>query len=136
MSVNKPFDEEKVMEATKMLLEGLGEDITRPGLVDTPKRVTKYWRELSEGSRYTNQQIADMFRKDLYKVLKNAYDDNKLCIFDPLCMTTSNGSCCACSFLDEVACEHFNKDLSRRYLFGYGKPGEKEYVKNFWGGDE
>jgi len=64
MSVNKPFDEEKVMEATKMLLEGLGEDITRPGLVDTPKRVMKYWRELSEGSHYTNQQIADMFRKD------------------------------------------------------------------------
>lgn len=64
MSVNKPFDEEKVMEATKMLLEGLGEDITRPGLVDTPKRVMKYWRELTEGSHYTNKEIADMFRKD------------------------------------------------------------------------
>ncbi len=51
-------------------------------------------------------------------------------------MTTSNGSCCACSFLDEVACEHFNKDLSRKYLFGYGKIGDKDYVKNFWDGDE
>ncbi len=80
--------------------------------------------------------LTDMYAKDLYKVLKNVYEDNKLCIFDPLCMTTSNGSCCACSFLDEVACEHFNKDLSRKYLFGYGKPGEKDYVKNFWGGDE
>ena len=80
--------------------------------------------------------LTDMFRKDLYKVLKNVYDDNKLCIFDPLCMTTSNGSCCACSFLDEVACEHFNKDLSRKYLFGYGKIGDKDYVKNFWDGDE
>lgn len=64
MNKNKPFDEEKVMEATKMLLEGLGEDITRPGLLDTPKRVAKYWRELSEGAHYTNQEIADMFRKD------------------------------------------------------------------------
>lgn len=80
--------------------------------------------------------LTDMFRKDLFKVLKNVYDDNKICIFDPLCMTTSNGSCCACSFLDEVACEHFNKDLSRKYLFGYGKPGEKDYIKNFWDGDE
>lgn len=64
MNKNKPFDEEKVKEATKLLLEGLGEDITRPGLVDTPKRVAKYWRELSEGTHYTNQEIADMFRKD------------------------------------------------------------------------
>ena len=38
MEKNKPFDEEKVKEATKMLLEGLGEDINRPGLIDTPKR--------------------------------------------------------------------------------------------------
>ena len=80
--------------------------------------------------------LTDMFRKDLYKLLKNAYDGNKLCVFDPLCMNTSNGSCCACSFLDEVACEHFNKDLSRKYLFGYGKPGDKNYIENFWGGDE
>lgn len=61
---NNKFDEQKVIEATKLLLEGLGEDITRPGLVDTPKRVMKYWRELTEGSHYTNQEIADMFRKD------------------------------------------------------------------------
>ena len=61
---NNKFDEQKVIEATKLLLEGLGEDTTRPGLVDTPKRVMKYWRELTEGSHYTNQEIADMFRKD------------------------------------------------------------------------
>lgn len=62
--VNKEFDEQKVEQATRLLLEGLGEDINRPGLIDTPKRVMKYWRELTEGSRYTNQEIADMFRKD------------------------------------------------------------------------
>ena len=62
--INKPFDEKKVIEATKLLLEGLGEDITRSGLVDTPKRVMKYWKELTEGSHYTNEQIANMYRKD------------------------------------------------------------------------
>ena len=62
--INKPFDEKKVMEATKLLLEGLGEDTTRPGLIDTPKRVMKYWKELTEGSHYTNEQIANMYRKD------------------------------------------------------------------------
>ena len=64
MSTNKSFNEQKVIDATKLLLEGLGEDITRPGLIDTPKRVMKYWKELTEGSHYTNQQIADMYKKD------------------------------------------------------------------------
>ena len=57
---NNKFDEQKVIEAIKLLLEGLGEDISRPGLVDTPKRVMKYWRELTEGSLYTNKEIAEM----------------------------------------------------------------------------
>lgn len=62
--VNNTFNEKKVIEATKLLLEGIGEDITQPGLIDTPKRVMKYWKELTEGSHYTNQQIADMYKKD------------------------------------------------------------------------
>lgn len=61
---NRPFNEEKVIMATKLLLDGLGEDLNRPGLIDTPKRVMKYWKELTEGSHYTNKEIADMFRKD------------------------------------------------------------------------
>lgn len=79
--VNKKFDEQKVIEATKLLLEGLGEDITRSDLVDTPKRVMKYWKELTEGSHYTNEQIANMYRKDfqvsfdpiVFKECKNIY---------------------------------------------------------------
>ena len=35
----------------------------RPGLIETPKRVAKYWAELLEGQKYTNQEIADMFNK-------------------------------------------------------------------------
>ena len=35
----------------------------RPGLVETPKRVVKYWCELLEGQLYTNQEIADMYNK-------------------------------------------------------------------------
>lgn len=64
MEKNRLFDEKKVIEATKLLLEGLGEDLTQPGLIDTPKRVMKYWKELTEGSHYTNKEIADMYRKD------------------------------------------------------------------------
>ena len=81
--VNKPFDENKVIEATKLLLEGLGEDITRPGLIDTPKRVMKYWKELTEGSHYTNKEIAKMYKKDfqvsfdpiVFKECKNVFSN-------------------------------------------------------------
>lgn len=58
------MDKEKVQEAVKNLLIALGEDVTRPGLVETPRRVAGYWEELLEGENYTNKEIADMFRKD------------------------------------------------------------------------
>lgn len=35
----------------------------RPGLVETPKRVAKYWAELLEGQLYTNKEIAEMYDK-------------------------------------------------------------------------
>lgn len=58
------MDKEKVQEAVRNLLVALVEDVTRPGLVETPKRVAGYWEELLEGENYTNKEIADMFRKD------------------------------------------------------------------------
>lgn len=58
------MDKEKVQEAVRNLLIALGEDVTRPGLVETPKRVAGYWEELLEGENYTNREIDDMFRKD------------------------------------------------------------------------
>lgn len=57
------FDRQRAEAAIKELLSAFGEDITREGLIDTPKRVAGYWQELLEGSQYTNQQIADMYSK-------------------------------------------------------------------------
>lgn len=57
------FNKKKVEEATRLLLEGLGEDVNRPGLIETPRRVAGYWEELTEGSQYTNKEIAEMFNK-------------------------------------------------------------------------
>ena len=76
--------------------------------------------------------LSQTFDKNLYNILKHTYDDNSVCAFDPLCMDTSNGSCCACCYLDEVACEHFNKDLSRRLLYGYKSADGNCDVKGFW----
>lgn len=60
----KKLDMPKVEEAVKNLLIALGEDINRPGLQETPRRVAKYWAEMLEGEDYTNAEIAEMFKKD------------------------------------------------------------------------
>ena len=60
----KKLDMPKVEEAVKNLLIALGEDVNRPGLIETPRRVAKYWAELLEGEDYANEQIAEMFKKD------------------------------------------------------------------------
>lgn len=76
---NNPFDVKKAEEATRLLLEAMGEDPDREGLKETPRRVAKYWKELTEGSQYTNKEIAKMFSKDFevgYDPIVTIYMDN------------------------------------------------------------
>lgn len=42
-------DKEKIETAIQMLLEGIGEDPKREGLVDTPKRIAKMYKEIFKG---------------------------------------------------------------------------------------
>ena len=42
-------DLKKVAKATRMLLEGIGENPDRPGLKETPRRVATMWQELVAG---------------------------------------------------------------------------------------
>lgn len=55
------FDREKIMKAVTMLIEAIGDDPTREGLVGTPDRVARMYEEVFEGMAYTNDQIAEMF---------------------------------------------------------------------------
>ena len=43
------IDQEKVKKAVALLLEGIGEDVTREGLVETPERVARMYAELFSG---------------------------------------------------------------------------------------
>lgn len=43
------FDEKKVVEGVKLILEGIGEDASREGLLDTPNRVAKMYKEVFGG---------------------------------------------------------------------------------------
>lgn len=43
------IDEAKIEEAVKLLLEGIGEDVNREGLVDTPGRIARMYSEIFAG---------------------------------------------------------------------------------------
>lgn len=60
------FDEKKVELAVRDLLEAFGEDPDREGLKETPRRVAGYWKELLEGTGYTNAEIAKRYDKKFF----------------------------------------------------------------------
>lgn len=57
---SKMVDQEKVRRAVRLLLEGIGEDPTREGLVETPDRVARMYTELAGGM---DQRAADHLSK-------------------------------------------------------------------------
>ena len=57
------FDYELVKESIRNILIGIGENPDRPGLVETPDRVARMYKEVFEGVQYTNDEIGQMFNK-------------------------------------------------------------------------
>ena len=49
-------DRAKVEAAIKLLLEGIGEDVNREGLVDTPDRVARMYEEICGGLDETPEE--------------------------------------------------------------------------------
>lgn len=43
------MDKEKIKKGVKLILEGIGEDITREGLLETPERIARMYEELAAG---------------------------------------------------------------------------------------
>ena len=59
-------DLKKVQRATRLLLEGIGEDPQRPGLRDTPRRVAQMWKELVAGMDQKAAQIMTVLPAEEY----------------------------------------------------------------------
>ena len=57
------MDLDKIREHVRGILEAIGEDPDRPGLVETPDRVARLYQEVFEGIQYSNDDIAAMFNK-------------------------------------------------------------------------
>ncbi|MDF1542918.1 MAG: GTP cyclohydrolase I FolE [Anaerosomatales bacterium] len=53
-----PMDHDKIAEGVRLILEGVGEDPTREGLADTPRRVADMYAEVFAG---LEQDAADHF---------------------------------------------------------------------------
>jgi GTP cyclohydrolase IA len=55
-----PFDFDTVVQGVRLILRGIGEDVDRPGLRDTPDRVARMYRELTEGMRYDPAAVLEV----------------------------------------------------------------------------
>ena len=60
----RKIDTEAIELHIRGILQALGDDPDREGLKETPERVAKMYEEVFEGMCYSNQEIADMFRKN------------------------------------------------------------------------
>jgi len=56
----------KVEQATHLLLEGIGEDVSREGLKDTPRRVARMWQELVAGMDQRAEDVAKAIPVEAY----------------------------------------------------------------------
>lgn len=63
-----PEQKSEMQNLVRRFLEIVDPNPDRPGLIETPKRVVKYWSELLEGQLYTNDEIAEMFDKTFMDV--------------------------------------------------------------------
>lgn len=50
-------DESKIQEAVRLLLEGIGEDLDRPGIVETPNRIARMYTEIFYGKEESAEEI-------------------------------------------------------------------------------
>ncbi len=68
------MDKEKIKKGVKLMLEGIGEDLGRPGLKDTPKRVADMYEEIFAGIAPPDN--------DLLKTIKGESHDEMVLIKD------------------------------------------------------
>lgn len=61
--MNTKFDKNKIENAVKQILIGIGENPDREGLKETPSRVARMYEEIFEGIQYNNDEIAKKFGK-------------------------------------------------------------------------
>ncbi|MCM1990004.1 GTP cyclohydrolase I FolE [Oceanirhabdus seepicola] len=72
------IDKKKIEEHVRGIIEALGEDPKREGLIDTPKRVANMYEEVFEGIQYSNDDIAEMYGKTFEEDFTYTENDNDM----------------------------------------------------------
>lgn len=57
------IDQDALEKAARIIIEAIGDDPQREGLVETPRRFANMMVELLDGMNYTNHEVAQMFGK-------------------------------------------------------------------------
>lgn len=65
------------------------------------------------------------------KWLNKAFSSAQKCVFDPIC-AERHKACTGCLFVNEVSCQHFNKDLDRSLVIGHIDRETQERIIGFW----
>jgi len=59
------MDKEKIAKGTELILEGIGEDLDRPGLKETPQRVARMMGEICSGiNTDPGKEVSTFFQED------------------------------------------------------------------------
>ena len=85
----------------------------------------------SNSQGYNMGALQSAFQGYFDKWLNRARKNSEKCIFDPVCIDRDK-ACVGCLFLNEVSCQHYNKDLDRGYLCGYFAMQNKKKLTGFW----
>lgn len=64
--------------------------------------------------------------------LRNTLNDNRNCIFDPICSERDGSACNACMHLPETSCSHFNQELGRKFLYTLDNSDSAKKIIGFW----
>lgn len=80
--------------------------------------------------KFTLGGLESIFRANLGQLLASAREYAQQCSFDPVC-AQSGGACLACIY-PKFGCAHFNRTVSRAFLFGGGVAGRSEPLIGFW----
>lgn len=81
-------------------------------------------------TKFTIGGLYTLFEQTLHEHLRAVLDRGEACVYDPVCMEET-GACHACMYISELSCEHFNRNLSRKYLFGRIEPDRSEFI-GYW----
>ena len=65
------------------------------------------------------------------KWMNTAYTNAQKCIFDPICIERQK-ACTGCLFVNEISCQHFNKDLDRTMVIGHIDRETQRKTIGFW----